>query len=419
MAPVAAGDAFTRRPAPRDRQGDPRRRDAVPLSSSRSTSAASEGETRPFAERLHAALVAPDRSVLVLVDPAAKLLEIVTGAEAHRVARRRRGRARRADHAERVRGRRPGRRHHPRRAAARRARPPPAAPARLTARRPSTTKGRTPRVRPFVVPVPGQASACLARRARARCRRGASRDVALRGRVRRRRRQPRVDPVEGLLAGQRPREHVLQHRRGDLGALVLPDRVRRRRGSCSRYGASTLVLLGARRRRRRCCAGSRWSTSSRTPRPARPAPWPRRSGSTASAAAARSWPGDGVVAGELLERPGPVGAAARGQRGEQRPAQVGVDARSPRARTLPSSRPASRSSALVAARGAAVRRRRDRACRRCRRTPCTKRQLVVAAGLGVLEQPAQPRSPRSPAARRAWPGARTGRWRSARRPAAA
>ncbi|MDX6299874.1 MAG: hypothetical protein QOF53_1088 [Nocardioidaceae bacterium] len=45
----------------------------------------SEGETRPFAERLHAALTAPDRSVLVLVDPAARLLEIVTGLEAHRV----------------------------------------------------------------------------------------------------------------------------------------------------------------------------------------------------------------------------------------------------------------------------------------------------------------------------------------------
>ena len=38
-----------------------------------------DGESRPFAERLHAALVAPDRSVLVLVDPAAKQLEIVTG----------------------------------------------------------------------------------------------------------------------------------------------------------------------------------------------------------------------------------------------------------------------------------------------------------------------------------------------------
>lgn len=46
---------------------------------------ASEGETRPFAERLHAALVAPARSVLVLVDPAARIVEVVTGAEARRV----------------------------------------------------------------------------------------------------------------------------------------------------------------------------------------------------------------------------------------------------------------------------------------------------------------------------------------------
>ena len=45
---------------------------------------ASEGETRPFAERLHAALAAPDRSVLVLVDPAARIVEVVTGREARR-----------------------------------------------------------------------------------------------------------------------------------------------------------------------------------------------------------------------------------------------------------------------------------------------------------------------------------------------
>lgn len=42
-------------------------------------------EARPFAERLHAALVAPARSVLILVDPAARILEIVTGSEARRV----------------------------------------------------------------------------------------------------------------------------------------------------------------------------------------------------------------------------------------------------------------------------------------------------------------------------------------------
>ena len=46
---------------------------------------AADQEARPFAERLHAALVAPARSVLVLVDPAARIVEIVTGAEARRV----------------------------------------------------------------------------------------------------------------------------------------------------------------------------------------------------------------------------------------------------------------------------------------------------------------------------------------------
>jgi uncharacterized membrane protein YgcG len=45
----------------------------------------SEGATRAFAERLHAALVTPPSSVLVLVDPAAKVIEIVTGERARRV----------------------------------------------------------------------------------------------------------------------------------------------------------------------------------------------------------------------------------------------------------------------------------------------------------------------------------------------
>jgi uncharacterized membrane protein YgcG len=44
----------------------------------------SEQETRPFAERLHATLTAPSRSVLVLVDPAARIVEVVTGAEVRR-----------------------------------------------------------------------------------------------------------------------------------------------------------------------------------------------------------------------------------------------------------------------------------------------------------------------------------------------
>lgn len=40
---------------------------------------ASDGESHPFAQRLHAALSSPDRSVLILVDPAARLLEVIVG----------------------------------------------------------------------------------------------------------------------------------------------------------------------------------------------------------------------------------------------------------------------------------------------------------------------------------------------------
>ncbi len=40
--------------------------------------------TRAFAERLHAALVTPARSVLLMVDPVARVLEVVTGDEARR-----------------------------------------------------------------------------------------------------------------------------------------------------------------------------------------------------------------------------------------------------------------------------------------------------------------------------------------------
>ncbi|CAA9379276.1 MAG: hypothetical protein AVDCRST_MAG47-2014 [uncultured Nocardioidaceae bacterium] len=43
-----------------------------------------EDEPRAFAERLHGALVAPDRSVLLMVDPSQRALEVVTGAEARR-----------------------------------------------------------------------------------------------------------------------------------------------------------------------------------------------------------------------------------------------------------------------------------------------------------------------------------------------
>ena len=45
---------------------------------------AASGNPRAFAERLHSALVAPDRSVLLMVDPTNRVLEVVTGAEARR-----------------------------------------------------------------------------------------------------------------------------------------------------------------------------------------------------------------------------------------------------------------------------------------------------------------------------------------------
>lgn len=43
-----------------------------------------EGDPRLFAERLHAALSAPDRSVLVMLDPVGRALEVVTGREVRR-----------------------------------------------------------------------------------------------------------------------------------------------------------------------------------------------------------------------------------------------------------------------------------------------------------------------------------------------
>jgi uncharacterized membrane protein YgcG len=46
---------------------------------------AAEGDPRTFAERLHAALSTPPRSVLIMVDPGARVLEVVTGREVRRV----------------------------------------------------------------------------------------------------------------------------------------------------------------------------------------------------------------------------------------------------------------------------------------------------------------------------------------------
>ena len=80
---MAAGDAFS----PRERaEIDRAIRDAETVSRFEFSVyvGPSHGESRPFAERLHAALTAPERSVLVMVDPAARCLEIVTGSEVRR-----------------------------------------------------------------------------------------------------------------------------------------------------------------------------------------------------------------------------------------------------------------------------------------------------------------------------------------------
>ena len=44
----------------------------------------SEADSRAFATQLHNSLVAPSRSVLILLDPASRVLEIVTGADVRR-----------------------------------------------------------------------------------------------------------------------------------------------------------------------------------------------------------------------------------------------------------------------------------------------------------------------------------------------
>ncbi len=44
----------------------------------------SEGDPRSFAERLHASMIDPPRSVLIHVDPHARSLEIITGSQVRR-----------------------------------------------------------------------------------------------------------------------------------------------------------------------------------------------------------------------------------------------------------------------------------------------------------------------------------------------
>ena len=43
-----------------------------------------EGDSHAYAKRLHASLVAPGHSVLVMLDPTARVIEVVTGTEVRR-----------------------------------------------------------------------------------------------------------------------------------------------------------------------------------------------------------------------------------------------------------------------------------------------------------------------------------------------
>ena len=82
MEPVAAGDLTSRERADLDkaiRAAEQSCRFEFSVFIGRS-----EGDSRVYAERLHASLVAPTHSVLVLVDPAARVIEVVTGAEVRR-----------------------------------------------------------------------------------------------------------------------------------------------------------------------------------------------------------------------------------------------------------------------------------------------------------------------------------------------
>jgi hypothetical protein len=44
-----------------------------------------QGHSRGYAERLHSAMLVPSRSILVMVDPAARAVEVVTGADARQL----------------------------------------------------------------------------------------------------------------------------------------------------------------------------------------------------------------------------------------------------------------------------------------------------------------------------------------------
>ena len=83
MAPVPAGDPFTS--ADRHALDDTIRKAEQLCRLEFSVFVGNaEGDPRAFATSLHNTLVAPSRSILVMVDPTRRLLEIVTGGYARR-----------------------------------------------------------------------------------------------------------------------------------------------------------------------------------------------------------------------------------------------------------------------------------------------------------------------------------------------
>ncbi|WP_170970277.1 DUF5130 family protein [Nocardioides jishulii] len=82
MAPVASGELSARERADLDkviRAAEQASR--VEFSLFRGVS---EGDPKAFAQSLHASLAAPDRSVLIMVDPLRRVVEVVTGADVRR-----------------------------------------------------------------------------------------------------------------------------------------------------------------------------------------------------------------------------------------------------------------------------------------------------------------------------------------------
>ena len=83
MAPVAAGEYLSDRERQQVDKAIRRAETACRYEFSVFVGAA-EAESHPFASRLHASLTAPARSILIMVDPVARLLEIITGADVRR-----------------------------------------------------------------------------------------------------------------------------------------------------------------------------------------------------------------------------------------------------------------------------------------------------------------------------------------------